>query len=250
MEIGTIKADLSSGDGVREHAEDDVGVGVEIAAGDSRYNEEEYEAEDSAGGTVEIFIDPLATGGISEIVKFEIVQGQLESDQLVASRESYHVLPSCIHGEEQPWASRSIDDGRYSCQEASTTTITNTRSGMTPTAIEEMINRRVTEALKAYEVNSNLGPIVESEDEHESGNSDGNEGGNRNGNGNGGGNGNINGGGNGNGDGNGNGGGNGDGNHHVNGRGAMPVAREFTYEDFLKCQLLNFKGTEGVVGLI
>nr|GEZ57661.1 reverse transcriptase domain-containing protein [Tanacetum cinerariifolium] len=29
-----------------------------------------------------------------------------------------------------------------------------------------------------------------------------------------------------------------------------PVAREYTYQDFMKCQPLNFKGTEGVVGLI
>ncbi|GJZ69698.1 reverse transcriptase domain-containing protein [Tanacetum coccineum] len=32
-------------------------------------------------------------------------------------------------------------------------------------------------------------------------------------------------------------------------RRRMPVARECTYSDFLKCQPLNFKGTEGVVGL-
>ncbi|GJR94640.1 hypothetical protein Tco_0266814 [Tanacetum coccineum] len=31
------------------------------------------------------------------------------------------------------------------------------------------------------------------------------------------------------------------------GRRQMPVARECTYSDFLKCQPLNFKGTEGVV---
>ncbi|GKB34119.1 putative reverse transcriptase domain-containing protein, partial [Tanacetum coccineum] len=35
-----------------------------------------------------------------------------------------------------------------------------------------------------------------------------------------------------------------------NDRGARPVARECTYQDFMKCQPLNFKGTEGVVGLI
>ncbi|GKF68026.1 hypothetical protein Tco_0197705, partial [Tanacetum coccineum] len=35
-----------------------------------------------------------------------------------------------------------------------------------------------------------------------------------------------------------------------NGRGDRPVARECTYQDFLMCQPLNFKGTEGVVGLI
>ncbi|GKB47085.1 putative reverse transcriptase domain-containing protein [Tanacetum coccineum] len=51
-------------------------------------------------------------------------------------------------------------------------------------------------------------------------------------------------GGNKNGNGNGNGGGNG-----YNFRGFMPVARECTYQDFLKCQLLNFNGTKGVVGL-
>ncbi|GKE24955.1 hypothetical protein Tco_1436467, partial [Tanacetum coccineum] len=32
-------------------------------------------------------------------------------------------------------------------------------------------------------------------------------------------------------------------------RRTVPAARECTYSDFLKCQPLNFKGTEGVVGL-
>ncbi|GJW69770.1 putative reverse transcriptase domain-containing protein, partial [Tanacetum coccineum] len=36
----------------------------------------------------------------------------------------------------------------------------------------------------------------------------------------------------------------------VNGRGDRPVARECTYQDFMKCQPLSFKETEGVVGLI
>ncbi|GJW52362.1 putative reverse transcriptase domain-containing protein [Tanacetum coccineum] len=52
--------------------------------------------------------------------------------------------------------------------------------------------------------------------------------------------------------GNGNGG-NGNGrneNPDENVRGARPVARECTYEDFMKCQPLNFKGAEEVVGLI
>ncbi|GKE88164.1 reverse transcriptase domain-containing protein, partial [Tanacetum coccineum] len=56
--------------------------------------------------------------------------------------------------------------------------------------------------------------------------------------------------GNGNGNGNGNRGGNGNGNHNENNRDARPVVRECTYQDFMKCQPLNFKGTEGVVGLI
>nr|GFC22989.1 hypothetical protein [Tanacetum cinerariifolium] len=65
----------------------------------------------------------------------------------------------------------------------------------------------------------------------------GNEGVNGNGGGNG--NGNING------NGNGNGGGNG-----FNFRGFMLATRECTYQDFLKCQPLNFNRMEGVVRLI
>ncbi|GKC91620.1 hypothetical protein Tco_1152269, partial [Tanacetum coccineum] len=48
-------------------------------------------------------------------------------------------------------------------------------------------------------------------------------------------------------DGNGNGG---NGNPNENNRDARHVAREYTYQDFMKCQPLNFKETEGVVGLI
>ncbi|GKA51834.1 hypothetical protein Tco_0745030, partial [Tanacetum coccineum] len=53
-------------------------------------------------------------------------------------------------------------------------------------------------------------------------------------------------------DGNGNGE-NGDGgneNPNENNRDARPIARECTNQDFMNCQPLNFKGTEGVVGLI
>ncbi|GKF95583.1 putative reverse transcriptase domain-containing protein, partial [Tanacetum coccineum] len=59
--------------------------------------------------------------------------------------------------------------------------------------------------------------------------------------------------GNGNGTVNGNNGGknsNGNDNRNVNGRGDMHGAHECTYQDFMKCQPLSFKGTKGVVGLI
>ncbi|GJZ05280.1 putative reverse transcriptase domain-containing protein [Tanacetum coccineum] len=42
----------------------------------------------------------------------------------------------------------------------------------------------------------------------------------------------------------------GNGNPNENNRGTRPVARECTYQDFMKCQPLNFKGTEGVFRLI
>nr|GEU99020.1 hypothetical protein [Tanacetum cinerariifolium] len=41
----------------------------------------------------------------------------------------------------------------------------------------------------------------------------------------------------------------GNGNPNENGRGDRPVAKECTYQDFMKCQPLNFKGTKGFVGL-
>ncbi|GKC61866.1 hypothetical protein Tco_1089464, partial [Tanacetum coccineum] len=136
-------------------------------------------------------------------------------------------------------------------------TIPNTRSGATMTreAVNSLISRRVAEALEARDAARNLESLAEGRDEQEDENGDdykggnrgGNENGNRNGgvNGNGGGNDN----GNGNKNGNKNGGGNGYGNHNVNFGGFMPVARECTFQDFLKCQPLNFNGMEGVVGL-
>ncbi|GKE96153.1 hypothetical protein Tco_1581008 [Tanacetum coccineum] len=105
--------------------------------------------------------------------------------------------------------------------------MTNTRSGTTPAAIEEMINQRVDAALEARRVNRDL----KLRNENDIGGGDGN--GNGTGNGN-------------------NGGDNGDGNENrnENGRGDRTGARECTYQDFMKCQPLGFKGTEGMVGLI
>ncbi|GKF37530.1 hypothetical protein Tco_0114288, partial [Tanacetum coccineum] len=110
-------------------------------------------------------------------------------------------------------------------------TMPNTRSKATTTreGINELIDRLVAEALEACDATRNLKPLVGGEGEHEEVigvNGNGNDGGNDNGNG------------------NGNGGGNG-----YNFGGFMHVARECTYQDSLKCQPLNFNGTEGVVRL-
>ncbi|GJT11100.1 putative reverse transcriptase domain-containing protein [Tanacetum coccineum] len=108
----------------------------------------------------------------------------------------------------------------------------STRSGasMTREEFEELVTRRVAEEMEAREAARTLEPLNENGDELE-----GENGGNGNeGNGNGG---------------NGNGGnGNRNGNHGMN-YGFMPVARECTFQDFLKCKPHNFSGTEGVVGL-
>nr|GEU82555.1 putative reverse transcriptase domain-containing protein [Tanacetum cinerariifolium] len=104
-----------------------------------------------------------------------------------------------------------------------------------PKAIEELVKQQVKEALAAYEA-TRAANALQAESQSQNG-SDGNNrnGGNGNGNGE---NGNCR---------NKNGG---NGNPNENDRGARLVARECTYQDFMKCQPLNFKRMEGVVGLI
>ncbi|GJT65562.1 putative reverse transcriptase domain-containing protein, partial [Tanacetum coccineum] len=138
----------------------------------------------------------------------------------------------------------------------------NTRSGasMTHEDIEDLVSRRVAVEMEAREAAVNLEPLNESGDEQEGengGNGNRGNGGNENG-GNGG---NGNGGNEGNGNrenrngngGNGNRGrnknGNRNGNHGMNYGGFMSVARECTFQNFLKCKPHNFSGTKGVVRL-
>ncbi|GJR07363.1 hypothetical protein Tco_0530347 [Tanacetum coccineum] len=265
MELG-----IGDGDNVRDH--------VEIDPRDARDDTEEYEADTSAGDTAEVGVHPMS----APIVKEEIVEPAREDsfdssgirDGIVRSfedmpinlddamRDFYHHMSErvsiikridslrlenlkvramldierdrvnslrlhmSLSQEEFRQVRRDRDDTRGRLRR----TMTNTRSGMTPAAIEEMINQRVDAALEARRVNRDL--------ELGNGNDNGGDG-NGDGNGNGTGNGN-------------NGGDNGDGNENrnVNGRGDRPVAHECTYQDFMKCQPLSFKGTEGVVGLI
>ncbi|GJY76154.1 putative reverse transcriptase domain-containing protein [Tanacetum coccineum] len=112
----------------------------------------------------------------------------------------------------------------------------NTRSGasMTREEFEELVNRRVAEEMEAREAARTFEPLNENVDEQEGeneGNGNGRDGGNGN---------------RGNGE---NGNGNRNRNHGMNYGGFMPVARECTFQDFLKCKPHNFSGTEGVVGL-
>ncbi|GJT76214.1 hypothetical protein Tco_1042939 [Tanacetum coccineum] len=106
----------------------------------------------------------------------------------------------------------------------------NRRSGasMTHEEFEELVNRRVAEEMEAREAARTLEPL------NENGNGNGGNGGNGN-------------------EGNGNGGngenGNRNRNHGMNYGGFMPVARECTFQDFLKCKPQNFSGTKGVVRL-
>ncbi|GJX42022.1 putative reverse transcriptase domain-containing protein, partial [Tanacetum coccineum] len=234
--------------GVGAHTEDGIYMGVGVATSDIREDEEEFEVEANTGDMREVAVDPLANGGISdptggdapdlEGTLYDIANFMSEApldritevrslgrenlrvrDLLCIERDRVNSLRHHMALSKEEF--RQIRRDRDDTQRRLRRIMTNTRSGMTPTAIEEMINRRVTKALETREANRNI----------------------RLGNGN-------NEGGNGNGNGNGNGRGNGSGIHNENDRYARPVVRECTYQDFMKCQPLNLKGTEGVVGLI
>ncbi|GJY52594.1 putative reverse transcriptase domain-containing protein [Tanacetum coccineum] len=200
-------------DGVIAHTKDGVDMRVEIAASDVREDDEELEAEAGAADTREIVVDPLAIGEvrIDRITEIEMAQRQLKASQLVASGERV-----------------GLSDKIMSLRIENLKKMTITRSGMTPEAIEKLVNRRVEDALAAYEA-TRAANALEAENQRQNGSDSYNRNGrNRNG-------------------------------EKGNGRNEKPnennrddrlVARECTYQDFLKCQPLNFKGTEGVVGLI
>nr|GEV69811.1 putative reverse transcriptase domain-containing protein [Tanacetum cinerariifolium] len=110
------------------------------------------------------------------------------------------------------------------------------RASMTHEEVEELITRRVAEEMEAREVTRNLEALNENEEEQE-GENGGNENGGNGGNGNG------------NNGGNGGNGNEGNGNHGMNYRGFLPMARECTFQDFLKCKPHAFSKTKGVVRL-
>ncbi|GKE55844.1 hypothetical protein Tco_1495029 [Tanacetum coccineum] len=70
MEMGIADAETVANLGisvkVRAPTEDGIDLGVKADTGDIREDEEEFEVEASKGGTMEIVVDPLATGDISE----------------------------------------------------------------------------------------------------------------------------------------------------------------------------------------
>ncbi|GJY56090.1 putative reverse transcriptase domain-containing protein, partial [Tanacetum coccineum] len=185
---------------------------------------------------------------IDRIVGIETVQRRLEADQLIARGQRVSMIEridylrlenlkvramldierDCVNS-LRLHMSLSQEEFRQVCRDHDDTrgrlrrTMTITRSGMTPEAIEELVNRRVEEALAAHEA-TRAANALETENQSQNG-SDGDNGNGGNGNGR-------------------------NENPDENGRGDRPIAREYTYQDFMKCQPLNFKGTKGVVGLI
>nr|GEV14413.1 hypothetical protein [Tanacetum cinerariifolium] len=195
--------------------EDDIGMGVEIATSDIREDEEEFEVEASAGGTMEIAVDPFVTGGIFESTRGDVLDLQereragltdrirrlgqenlmaqallcIERDQVDSLR--HHMK---LSQEEFCQICRDRDDAQRRLRILKSFVkrrldITITCSGITPKAIEELIAQRVAEALANYEETC-AANALEAE----------------------------------------NGGKNGNGNPNENGRGVMPVARVCSLE--------------------
>ncbi|GJR69214.1 reverse transcriptase domain-containing protein [Tanacetum coccineum] len=227
----------------------DAGVGMEV---DVRVDVED-EVESSDRGTIEVGVDVVV--GI-DIPDEDIKTGQRESEarSLIDSRERANLLEQVaslersnarlqgimmmekeigdIRDEAFGFSSMMLFmDFRLVVELVGSSSINNmriTRFGMTSEAIEELVNQRVEEALAAYEATHAVNALeAESQSQNDSDGDNGN-GGNRNG-------GVENG---------------GDGNPNENNKGARPVTRECTYQDFMKSQPLNFKGTKGVVSWI
>ncbi|GJT14033.1 putative reverse transcriptase domain-containing protein [Tanacetum coccineum] len=156
-------------------------------------------------------------------------EGAVEVIETIQRDQGYRIVAT---GHQSTVMSERISELERDNTRLRGTTMPNTRSGaaMKREVVNELIDRRVAEALETRDIARNLEPLVEGGGEQEDKNGDDYEGGN--------------GGGNDNGNGNGNRGGNG-----YNFGGFMLVAQECTYQDFLKCQPLNFNETEGVVGL-
>ncbi|GJR19234.1 putative reverse transcriptase domain-containing protein [Tanacetum coccineum] len=282
-----IELGIGDGDDIRDH--------VEIDPRDVKDDTEDYEADTSAGDTVEVGIDPMSALIVKEeivepagedpsdssgtrdgivrsfkdmlidlddavrdfyhhmsevridrIIEIETALRRFEADQLIVRGQRVSIieridnlrlenlkvramldierdrvnslrLHMSLSQEEFCQVRMDRDDTRGRLRRLEST-MTNTRSGMTPAAIEEMINQRVDAALEARRVNRDL----ELGNGNENG-GDGNKDGNENGNGNRTGNGN-------------NGGDKGDGNENrnVNGIGDRPVARESTVRRDIK----------------
>ncbi|GJU38520.1 putative reverse transcriptase domain-containing protein [Tanacetum coccineum] len=187
----------------------DADIGIEVDV--KGEDEDDHEGESSHRGTIEIRVDVVAEIGISV--------GLCYARQEIESRQRELEARSLIVGEKRVGL---LD--RVAALKRSNLRLRDTLR------MESEI-----EALAAYETNHAAGLVVESQSQN------GDDGDNGNGRGNGDENGR--------GNGNGNEGGHGNGNPNRNDKGAMPVARVCTYHKFVKCQPLNFKGTEGVVGL-
>nr|GEX31995.1 retrovirus-related Pol polyprotein from transposon 17.6 [Tanacetum cinerariifolium] len=262
IEVDTADAEAVAGvsisNGVISHTEDHVGIRVKITTSDVKEDDEEFETEANKADTREIAVDLLAIGDSSESSRGGIpdikdtiydivhyVSEQSENSLTDVSKKRWLLMRRPV----PPMLSRLRIKAKTEVTaimemavielvrmemvemeiqmkmiEVIDRTMTITSSKMNPEAIKELVNQRMEEALAAHEA-TRAAITLEAKNQSQN-RSDGNNGNGGSGNGE-----------------------NGNGNPDENGRGDRPVARECTYQDFMKCQPLNFKRTEGVVEL-
>nr|GEY70722.1 hypothetical protein [Tanacetum cinerariifolium] len=217
MEVDTADANVGISDGVVAHTKDGVGMRVEITASDVREDDEEFEVEASATDTKEIVVDPWAIGDSSESSRGGIPDLEDTIYDIVHYMSEVRAMLSIERDrvDNIRWHMVLLQEEFRQVRRDHNDTRRRLRR------FESYLERHL--ALAAYE-ESHAANAFEAENQSQNGNDcdNGNSG---------------------NGDG-------GNGNPNENGRGDRPVARECTYQDFLKCQPLNFKGMKGVVDLI
>nr|GEU74831.1 hypothetical protein [Tanacetum cinerariifolium] len=194
----------------------DVGIGIEVDVGIDVEDEVENEVESSDRGIIEVEVDMDAGIIIPDGMLMPDAVKRLEQVKEGLQDIYDHVINIPLQRIEDIETTQKQLEAEHDYHSIS----------YDPKAIEELVNRRVEEALAAYE-ETRAANALEAENQSQNG-SNGNggngNGGNRNG---------VNG---------------RNGNLNKNGRGDRHVARECIYQDFMKCQPLNFKGTKRVFG--
>ncbi|GJW80602.1 putative reverse transcriptase domain-containing protein [Tanacetum coccineum] len=196
----------------------------------------EEEVESSVKGTTEVAVDPRARPVINDDVRENIredvpdhvrADGAVEVIESVQRDQGHRIVATSQQSAtmlEQIGILERDNVRLKGMLDAERTMPTATRTGMTQYAINELIAKRVEEALKAYDAAKIPGTKIKIENEQQDDNVDSNLD-------------------------NGNGNWNKNGNPNANNGCVVPIARVCTYQDFVKYQPLNFKGTEGVVCL-
>nr|GEV20327.1 hypothetical protein [Tanacetum cinerariifolium] len=209
----------------------DTGIGIEFDVRVDVEDEVEEEVESSDRGTMEVEVKMVVGIGIPDVMLMPDVVERLKQVEEVASLERSKERLRGIMMMERMRADRFRRRARFMKSELRHIHRFRYYDRMRFRRLETFTVRRL-EALDAYEANRAANAL---EAENQSQNSSDGDNGN---------------GGNGNGENrNGENGNGGNRNPNENNRGSRHVARECTYQDFMKCQPLNFKGTEGVIGL-
>ncbi|GKC10101.1 reverse transcriptase domain-containing protein, partial [Tanacetum coccineum] len=227
--LSTMYLPKTSESSVGDYSSEDAGIGMEVDVGVDVEDEVEDEVESSDRGTMEVGVDVVAGIDILDAMLMpdaveRLEHRELESRSLIAGGEKASLLEHVASLEKSNARLR----GTMMMERARADRFRR-RVRFMESELRQIRRFRYYDRMRFRRLETFA---AESQSQNGSDDDNGN-GGDGNG-----------------GDGNGGNGNGGNGNPNENNRGARPVARECTYQDFMKCQPLNFKGTEGVVGLI